>query len=248
MLTGDNSQQPSTPTVAVIIPALNEAGNIATVVGETLTQPVQWVIVVDNGSTDDTGSVAKQAGAVVVSEPRRGYGYACAVGSRTALEYGADLLVYMDGDHSSRPQEMTQLIEPLVSDQADLVLGSRALGNVERGAMHPHQRFGNWLAAWLTRRLYGVSVTDLGPYRAIRADLFAQFDMQEMTFGWPTEMTVKAIRHGARLVEVPASWHARREGSSKVSGTIKGSLLAGYHILRVTIRYSRGPFTGRPRH
>lgn len=224
--------------VAVIVPALNEAGNVAAVVRGALAQPVDWVIVVDNGSNDETAAVAAEAGALVVAEPRRGYGYACRAGSEAALGYEAEILTYMDADSSSRPEELGRLIEPILSSAADLVLGSRALGTVAEGAMMPHQRFGNWLAAWLMRRLYGVSVTDLGPFRAIRSDLYRQLGMTEMTFGWPTEMTVKTIRRGGRVLEVPASWHPRKAGRSKVSGTLRGSLLAGYHILRVTIRHS----------
>ena len=239
-MTDPGGAQRGVPTTAVIIPALNEAGNLESLVAELLAEPVEWIIIVDNGSTDDTAAVAEKAGAVVVSEPRRGYGFACAAGSRAALERGADLLVYMDGDHSSRADELPSLLQPLIDGEADLVLGSRVLGHIEGRAMAPHQRFGNWLSAGLIRRLYGVPVTDLGPYRAIRAELFVRLEMQEMTFGWPTEMTVKSAREGARLAEIPVSWHVRREGDSKVSGTVKGSVLAGYHILRVTFRHSRG--------
>ncbi len=156
---------------AVIIPALNEEGHITPLVVETLTQPVEWVIVVDNGSTDDTRVNAAQAGAVLVEEPRTGYGYACAAGTAQALECQADILIYMDGDYSSLPAEIPRLINPILQGQADLVLGSRVLGHIAAGAMLPHQRFGNWLSSKLMSRLYGISVTDLGPFRAIRADL-----------------------------------------------------------------------------
>ena len=220
---------------AAIVPALDEAANIEALVAELREEPIEWIIVVDNGSSDDTAAAAEAAGAIVVSEPRRGYGFACAAGTRAALERNADVLVYIDGDHSSRPQELTRLLQPLVDDAADLVLGSRTRGQIEPGSMRPHQRFGNWLAAALMRRLYGVAVTDLGPYRAIRAQTLARLELQEMTFGWPTEMAVKSARMGARLVEVPVSWRVRRAGTSKVSGTLKGSLLAGYQILRVVL-------------
>jgi glycosyltransferase involved in cell wall biosynthesis len=223
---------------AVIIPALNEAGHIGPLVQETLEQQVDWVIVVDNGSTDDTAVIAQKTGAIVVSEPRRGYGYACAAGTAVAGDYGADLLVYMDGDYSSLPQELPQLLMPLQQNLADLVLGSRTLGHIAARAMPPHQRFGNWLSARLMRRLYGLPVTDLGPYRAIRASLLASLNMQEMTFGWPTEMTVKVARQSGRILEVPVSWHVRRSGQSKVSGTLRGSILAAYYILGVTLRYA----------
>ena len=226
--------------VAVIIPALNEAGNIAALVREAWGGPVTWVIVADNGSTDDTAAEAWAAGAVVVAEPRRGYGYACAAGSTRALEFGADVLVYMDGDGSARPEELPRLLEPLERGAADLVLGSRVLGGAASGALVPHQRLGNALSAALMRRLYGIAVTDLGPYRAIRAGLLRDLEMREMTYGWPTEMTVKAARRGARVVEAPVSWANRRGGRSKVSGTVRGSVLAGVYILGVTLRYARG--------
>jgi glycosyltransferase involved in cell wall biosynthesis len=223
---------------AVIIPALNEAGNIARLVQETLQQPVNLVIVVDNGSTDDTAAMASKVGATVIFEPRQGYGFACAAGTAFAISEGAELLVYMDGDFSSLPGEIARLLEPIQSNRADLVLGSRTLGHIASGAMMPHQRFGNWLSARLMSWLYQVKVTDLGPFRAIRANLLRDLHMQEMTFGWPTEMMVKAARHKGRVVEVPVSWHMRRRGQSKVSGTLRGSLLAGYHILGVTLRYA----------
>ncbi|HFQ93148.1 MAG TPA: glycosyltransferase family 2 protein [Anaerolineae bacterium] len=226
---------------AVIIPALNEAGNIGELVRQTLAQPVDWVIVVDNGSTDDTAVLAQAAGATVVREGRRGYGYACAAGTAVALELNADILVYMDGDFSSLPQEMPHLLAPIQADEADLVLGSRALGEIAAGAMLPHQKFGNWLSSRLMSWLYHIRVTDLGPYRAIRAATMRQLDMQEMTFGWPTEMMVKTAKGGNRIREVPVSWHVRRSGQSKVSGTLRGSLLAGYYILGVTLKYAAAP-------
>ena len=179
--------------VDVIIPALNEAGNIAQLVREAAAQPVARVIVVDNGSTDGTGPLAAEAGAHVVVEPRRGYGYACAAGAAAAT---GDILVFLDGDFSSLPAEMPRLLLPIQQSRAELALGSRVLGEILPGAMPPHQRFGNWLTSALMRRLYRVAVTDLGPYRAIRRDLLQKLRMQEMTFGWPTEMMVKCARLG----------------------------------------------------
>jgi glycosyltransferase involved in cell wall biosynthesis len=225
---------------AVIIPALNEAGNIAPLVRATLAQPVDRVVVVDNGSTDGTAALAEKAGAQIVGDSRRGYGYACAAGTAAALAAGADILVYMDGDFSSSPAELPSLVAPIRQAQADLVLGSRTLGRIMNGAMPPHQRLGNWLSAFLMSRLYNMSVTDLGPYRAIRADLMRELDMQEMTFGWPTEMMVKVAKGNGRILEVPVSWHVRRSGQSKISGTLRGSILAGYYILGVTLRYAWG--------
>jgi glycosyltransferase involved in cell wall biosynthesis len=173
----------------------------------------------------------------VVYEARRGYGYACAAG--TAAANNAEFLVFLDGDYSSLPEEIPRLLTPLRNNQADVVIGSRELGHIAPGAMPTHQRFGNWLMARLMNTLYGLRLTDLGPYRAIRRDLLASLEMREMTFGWPTEMTVKAIRRQARIVEVPVSWHPRYAGKSKISGTIKGTILAAYYIFGVTLRYAR---------
>lgn len=226
---------------AVIIPALNEAGNIADIVRQVLAQSVDEVIVVDNGSDDDTAERAKLAGARVVVEPRRGYGSACAAGAGAAA---ADILVFIDADGSSLPADLPRLTAPILTDRADLVLGSRELGEIAAGAMLPHQRFGNRLTSWLMRLLYRLPVTDLGPYRAIRADLLRSLDMQEMTYGWPTEMMVKAARRRARILEVPVTWQARQAGASKISGTLRGSVLAAYHILRVTFRYAWGRESG----
>ena len=230
---------------AVIIPALNEAGNIADLVRETRAQPIltsnDLIIVVDNGSTDETASEAAAAGAKVVSELRRGYGYACAAGAGAAREAGdVDFLVFLDGDYSSLPAELEQLLQPLQAGDAALILGSRTRGHIVAGSMPSHQRFGNWLTSWLMRLLYRIDVTDLGPYRAIRTDLLDALEMQEMTFGWPTEMMVKSARRNEAILEVPVSHHSRRSGQSKVSGTIRGSILAAYYILGVTFRYAFG--------
>jgi glycosyltransferase involved in cell wall biosynthesis len=222
--------------IAVIIPALNEAGNIGPLVAETLkTMPAQ-VIVVDNGSSDATAEEARAAGAQVVCEQRRGYGSACAAGVTAVGD--ADVLAFLDGDHSSLPSELPAILAPILADKADLVLGSRLLGHIAPGAMPFQQRFGNWLASRLMNLLYGLSVTDLGPYRAIRRSLIEALNMREMTYGWPTEMMVKAARQGARIVEVPVSFHRRRAGRSKVSGTLRGTILAAWYILGVTLRYA----------
>jgi glycosyltransferase involved in cell wall biosynthesis len=222
--------------VAVIIPALNEAGNIRALVKEVQAITSAKIVVVDNGSTDSTAEEARETGATVVTESRRGYGYACAAG--VAESQGADVLVFMDGDGCFSPSDLPQLLAPILEGQADMVLGSRARGHIEQGAMPPHQRFGNWLAARLMNLLYGLSITDLGPYRAIRRSLLMQLDMKEMTYGWPTEMIVKSARRGARITEAPVNYQNRRFGKSKVSGTVRGTILAAWFIFGVTFRYA----------
>jgi glycosyltransferase involved in cell wall biosynthesis len=230
--------QPAAPC-AVIIPALNEAGNIRQLVEEVRRTVVAQVIVVDNGSTDATAAEARAGDAQVVSEPRRGYGYACAAGFKAAVALRAEIVAFLDGDYSFLPAELPAVLAPVLEDRADLSLGSRWLGHIAPGAMPPQQRFGNWLAARLMNRLYSLRITDLGPYRAIRTDLLLRLDMQEMTYGWPAEMMVKTARSGARIVEVPVSFHSRRAGKSKVSGTLRGTVLAARYILGVTLRYAR---------
>jgi len=222
--------------VTVIIPALNEAGNIHQLVREVQAITSVEVIVVDNGSTDSTAQEAREAGANVVHEPRRGYGYACAAGVAAAGQ--AEVLVFLDGDYSFAPSELPFLLTPINENRADMVLGSRALGYIEPRAMLFQQRFGNWLVSRLMNILYKLPITDLGPYRAVRRQLVLELNMREMTYGWPTEMIVKAKQHGARIVEVPVSYQSRRHGQSKVSGTVRGTLLAGWHILGVTFRYA----------
>jgi len=229
-------------TVSVIIPALNEAGNMQRLVNEVQAISIPGaqisVIVVDNGSTDETGEEARRAGAGVVHEARRGYGYACTSGVISAAQ--AEILVFLDGDFSSSPSEIPLVLAPVLSSHADLCLGSRELGVIDPGAMPLYQRLGNRMASWLMRILYGITVTDLGPLRAIRRDVLVSLDMREMTYGWPTEMTVKVARRRMRIVEVPVSWHPRQAGKSKVSGSLRGAVLAAWFIVGVTLRYAWG--------
>ncbi len=230
---------PFMPRIAAIIPALDEAPSIARVVEGLRAQTgvtLDRIIVVDNGSRDGTGDIARRAGATVVCEERRGYGYACRAGVRAA--HDADIIVLLDGDAADDPADLPWALEPLFSGEADLVVGSRTLGSREAGAMPPQQVFGNRLATWLIRALYGVRVSDLGPLRAIRRGDLLALEMREMTYGWTVEMTVKALRAGYRYREAPVRYR-RRVGVSKVSGTLTGSVRAGWRILSTTLRYAR---------
>jgi glycosyltransferase involved in cell wall biosynthesis len=221
--------------VAVIIPALNVEECIGAVVREVRAAIETDVFVVDNGSTDRTAEAARAAGAEVVAESRRGYGYACAAGAAAAGDR-FDVLVFMDGDGSDDPREMGLLLEPLQRGAADLVAGSRVLGPTHARALPPHQRWGNALTVALIRVLYGRRLTDLSPFRAIRRPVLASLGMQEMTYGWPTEMLVKCARRGYRIVEVPVTARPRRAGKSKISGTVRGTILAAYYLLGVTLK------------
>jgi glycosyltransferase involved in cell wall biosynthesis len=221
--------------IVAVIPAWNEEGSIGRVVAAVPGDLVAEVIVVNNGSTDRTPEVAEAAGARVVFEPQRGYGAACKAGLDAASN--ADILVYLDGDASDQPEELANVLGPVTRGEAELVIGSRLLGQREAGAMPSHAVFGNWLTARLVRLLYGVRITDLGSFRAIRrADLEA-LDMRERTYGWPVEMIVKAAKRGYRIHEVPVS-HRKRIGKSKVAGTLAGSLKAAFFILFTTFRYA----------
>ncbi len=223
------------PSISVIIPAFNEEQAIGKVLGD-IPCFVHQVLVVDNGSTDGTADVARQMGATVIGEERRGYGQACLSG--IAHLDGADIVVFLDGDYSDHPDEMPALIEPIVAGRADMVIGSRTLGQRERGALLPQARFGNWLSTRLIRLFFSVSFTDLGPFRAIRYDALARLHMQDRDFGWTVEMQVKAARLGLRCCEVPVRYR-RRIGTSKITGTFGGTLRAGHKILWTIFRYAR---------
>jgi glycosyltransferase involved in cell wall biosynthesis len=222
-------------SVSLIIPALNEAACIGPLLAELPPGLAQEVVVVDNGSTDGTGRAAQAAGARVVAEPRRGYGYACAAGAAAST---GDVLVFMDGDGSFVPAELPELAEPIRAGRFDLVLGTRMAGARAADAMPPHQYYGNKVVAGIVRVLYGVHVTDLGPFRAVRRDVLEQLQMSEMTYGWPVEMLVKAARGHVRIVEVPVTYRPRLAGRSKVGGTVRGTVLATTRIFRVTFRYA----------
>ena len=232
------------PVVVAIIPARNEEGAIGKVVAALPRDLVRRVIVVDNGSTDRTAEVARAAGATVVPLTQPGYGRACATG--VAMAGDAEIILFLDGDYSDFPEEAHLLLAPILANEADLVIGSRLRGRREPGALPPHQLFGNWLVSGLMRLLYGVQVTDLGPFRAIRAELLASLGMEQMTYGWPSEMMVKSARRGARIGEVPVSYR-KRIGRSKISGTVRGTILATYYIFGVTLRYALPNRRGRHR-
>ncbi len=228
----------TTPPVALIIPALNEQDSIGRVVGDLPRDLIYDIIVVDNGSTDDTARRAIDAGARVVREPRRGYGQACLTGIE-AVQDEAAVIVFVDGDYSDDPREVAQILAPIIANEADLVIGSRVLGQHEWGALMPQQRFGNALATLLIRWMYGVRFTDLGPFRAIRRDALTRLEMADRDYGWTVEMQVKAARRGLRSVEVPVSYRRRLAGESKVAGTISGSCRAGWKIIATIFRYAR---------
>jgi glycosyltransferase involved in cell wall biosynthesis len=222
--------------ISVIIPVLNEEDSIGAVLGDIPPELEAEMLVVDNGCTDQTVPIARSMGARIVVARQRGYGAACYAGTMAAC---GEILVYLDGDYSDYPEEMTMLVEPIIADRADLVLGSRlARGELPHRAMPFQQRFGNWLTARLMRWLYRIPVTDLSPFRAIRKEALLSLNMQEMTFGWPTEMMVKAARAGLRLEEIPVRHRPRLGGKSKISGTLRGTILAGYYILTTTFRYA----------
>ncbi len=225
----------SPPAIAVVIPACDEEEAIGKVL-QDIPDIAQQVIVVDNGSADRTAEVARRLGACVVVEPRRGYGRACLAGM--AYLDCPDIVVFLDGDYSDYPEDMPALVRPLVAGRADMVIGSRVLGQREKGALLPQARFGNWLATFLIRLLFGVTFTDLGPFRALRYDALRRLEMQDCNFGWTAEMQVKAARLGLRAAEVPVRYR-RRIGTSKITGTLTGTLRAGYKILWTIFRYVR---------
>ena len=225
-------------TVGVIIPALNEEQSIGRVLADIPAGLADTVVVVDNGSTDRTAAVAAAAGATVVSESRRGYGQACLTGMAALAAADVDVVVFLDGDYSDYPEEMGSLVEPIIRGDADFVIGSRVRGERQQGALLPQARFGNALATWLIHLLYGVQYTDLGPFRAIRHEALERLQMADRDFGWTVEMQAKAARRRLRVTEIPVRYR-KRIGTSKISGTVKGSILAGYKILTTIARYAR---------
>lgn len=217
----------------IIVPALNEEGSVRQVV-EAMRKAagslLLAVIVVDNGSTDSTAEQARLGGAQTVHEPQRGYGAACLTGI-AAAPAAADAFVFVDADGSDDPADLPSLLEPLLRQEADLVIGSRVLGRIDSGAMSWPQRFGNWLAPFLIRLFWGVRFSDLGPFRAISRSALTRLAMEDQDFGWTVEMQIKAAKHGLRCVERPARYRKRLAGRSKISGTLNGVTKAGGKIL-----------------
>ena len=231
--------------VSVIIPTHNEAQSIAHVLGDLPSDITTEVIVVDSNSSDGTPAIAAKMGARVIEEPRRGYGRACLTGLATANS--PDVVVFLDGDYSDRPSELPILLAPITEGRADITLGSRLQERRSAGALPWHQVFGNRLAAGLIRLLYGVKVSDLGPFRAGRAEVLRALALEEATYGWAVEMIVKGATAGFRIVEVPVSYYPRI-GKSKISGTLKGTLGAAWFIFSLIVRYYfRHPRAGTPR-
>ena len=221
--------------ICVIIPALNEQDAIGRVIADIPADLVSKVIVVDNGSTDATAQVAQQAGAHVVHAPRRGYGAACLAGIAAA---GApDIFVFLDGDYSDYPGEMSLLVDPIAEGRADLVIGSRMAGGRNAGVIPAQARFGNRLACALMHCIHGFRYSDLGPFRAISARGLHALDMRDTNYGWTIEMQIKAVKRGLRIMEIPVSYRSRI-GCSKISGTLWGSVRAGYKILYTIARLS----------
>lgn len=225
--------------VDVIIPVLNEQNAVGRVIDEIPESWIRRVIVVDNGSTDDTPAVARDRGAVVLHEPRKGYGSACLRGMDHIADQSdtlPDIVVFLDGDHSDFPEQLPDLVRKISKEDFDLVIGSRALGQKEKGAMTVQQVFGNWLATFLIRIFYGVEYTDLGPFRAIKYDRLLAINMQDRNYGWTVEMQLKAAKLKMKTTEVPVNYR-RRIGVSKISGTIKGTILAGHKIITTIFKY-----------
>lgn len=217
--------------IYVVVPAFNEEASIGKVIKDIPKDLVNEVIVVNNASTDETVNVAKEAGATVLTEMEQGYGAACLKGLEYVRSKGdTDIVVFIDGDYSDYPEQMRLLIDPIVKEDYDMVIGSRALGDRDDGSMMPQQVFGNWLATTLIKLLYNYSFTDLGPFRAIKWDALERINMQDRNYGWTVEMQVKAAKMGMQCTEVPVDYR-KRIGKSKIAGTVKGTILAGYKIL-----------------
>ncbi len=227
-----------TPLIKVIIPAYNEQDSIAHVIKD-IPKIVNEIIVVSNNSTDKTEENAKKAGATVLKEPRKGYGYACLKGMDYISNQNEkpDILVFLDGDYSDYPEQLTEIVNPIIKDNKDFVIGSRVKRLREEGSMTPQQIFGNWLATFLMKLFFAAKFTDLGPFRAIKYNKLLALNMEDKTYGWTVEMQLKVLKKDFSYIEVPVKYR-NRIGVSKVSGTVKGSIFAGVKILSWIFKYS----------
>ena len=225
--------------VDVIIPAYNEEQSIKNVLIDIPKDIVREIIVINNNSNDNTELVACQNGAKVISEYKKGYGWACLKGIDylNSKDNKPDIVVFLDADYSDYPEQIKELVHPIIYEKKDLVIGSRVLGKVEKNSMPLQQRFGNWIATRLIRLFYGVSYTDLGPFRAILFNKLLAIDMKDKTYGWTVEMQLKAVKNKFRVLEIPVNYR-KRIGVSKISGTLKGTILAGYKIISTIFKYS----------
>lgn len=228
----------SKPDIRVIIPAFNEQNAVGLVIDEIPKEWVSEIIVVDNGSTDDTFVQSQSRGATTLKEPNRGYGNACLKGMAHIAQSKTqpDIVVFLDGDHSDYPEQLIDLVKPIIDNEVDLTIGSRALGKTEKGSMTPQQIFGNWLATALIKLFYRKKYTDLGPFRAIRYESLMTIGMKDRTYGWTVEMQLKAAKLNLRTKDIPVNYR-QRIGVSKVSGTIRGTLGAGYKIIYTIFKY-----------
>jgi glycosyltransferase involved in cell wall biosynthesis len=227
------------PVIRVVIPALNEQNAVGKVIADLPKSIIEEVVVVDNGSTDNTPKVAKQSGATVIIEQSKGYGNACLCGIEyiNGLSSPTDIIVFIDADYSDYPAQLTEVVNPIIENGYDMVIGSRNLGQKEKGSMTLPQVFGNWLATRLLSIIYGDKFTDLGPFRAIRMKALNELDMQDTTYGWTVEMQVKAAKNNLKSTEVAVNYK-NRIGTSKISGTVKGTLLAGYKIIWTIFKFA----------
>jgi glycosyltransferase involved in cell wall biosynthesis len=224
------------PIVTVIIPAYNEEQAIGKVVDDIPRDIVSHVIVVNNNSNDATAQVASDAGAIVLHEKRKGYGWACLKGIEHSKILNTEIVVFLDGDYSDYPGEIPKVIDPIIENDLDMVIGSRVKGNREKGSLTPQQIFGNWLATKLIRLFYGGAFTDLGPFRAIKIEALEKLQMSDKTYGWTIEMQIKAVKKKLKYCEVAVNYK-KRIGVSKVSGTVKGTVLAGIKIIFAVFKY-----------
>lgn len=220
--------------IAVIIPALNEEKTLPLVLNDIPRDVVDKVVVIDNGSIDKTPSIAKELGATLLFESRKGYGYPCLRGIQYLKSGETDIVVFMDGNYSDYPSEIIKLVDPVVKNDYDMVIGSRILGKVEEGALRIPVRFGNLLATTLIRLIYGFKYTDVGPFRAIKFNKLLELDMND-NLGWTVEMQVKAVQKGYKITEVPVHYR-KGTGKSKITGNVKGIIVVGYRILHAIFK------------